>query len=139
LSRTWSRTTRLTQIPPGLDDVAEIDADPEFDPLILRHLGVAHRHLALHVDGTAHRVDDARELDQQAVAGDPDDAAAMLLDHRVGEFAAQHLQPFERALLVDANEPRVADDIGCQDRRQPALYPRFTHFLPGRTTEPLAV
>ena len=112
---------------PVLDDVAEIDADAKLDPPVGRLLGVAQRHLALHVDGAAHRVDDAGELDQQPVAGDPDDAAAVLLDHRVGELAAQHPQPLEGALLVLADEPRVADDIRCQDRRQSALYPRFTH------------
>ena len=112
---------------PVLDDVAEIDADAKLDPPVGRLLDVAQRHLALHVDGAAHRVDDAGELDEQPVAGDPDDAAAVLLDHRVGELAAQHPQPLEGALLVLADKPRVADDVRCQDRGQSALYPRFTH------------
>ncbi len=56
-----------------------------------------------------------------------DHAAAVLLDLWIGELAAQHPQPFERAFLVDADEPRIAHDIGRQDRRQPALYPLFAH------------
>jgi len=47
-------------------------------------LGVAQRHLALHLDRAAHRVDDAGELDEQPVAGGFDDAPAMLLDLRIG-------------------------------------------------------
>ena len=46
------------------DDVAEIDANAELDARIGRHVGVAFGHLALHVDGAAHGVDDAGELDQ---------------------------------------------------------------------------
>ena len=88
-----------------------------------RHAGVAQRHLALHLDRAAHRVDDAGELDQQAVAGGLDDAAAMLGDLGVDQFAAERLQRRERAFLVRAHQPRVAGDIGRQDRRQPPLDP----------------
>ena len=49
-------------------------------------------HLALHLDRAAHRIDDAGELDQQAVAGGLDDAAAMLGDFGVDKFAPQRLQ-----------------------------------------------
>ena len=54
--------------------------------------GVALGHLALHLDRAAHRVDDAGELDQQAVAGGLDDAAAMLRDLGIEQFAPQRLQ-----------------------------------------------
>ena len=57
-----------------------IDADAEFDAPVGRHVGVALRHSALHLDGAAHRIDDAGELDQDAVAGGLDDAAAVLGD-----------------------------------------------------------
>ncbi len=59
------------------DDVADMDADAEFDPLILRHGGVLLGHAALDLDRAARRVDGAGELDQHAVAGGLDDAAAM--------------------------------------------------------------
>ena len=60
-----------------LDDVAEMDADAELDALLGRQAGVALDHAALHLDRAAHRVDDAAELDDRAVAGALDDAAMM--------------------------------------------------------------
>src|SRR6266446_4510810 len=101
LSRTWSRTTRLTQIPPGSakcfepcgdidavavnvvlvnDDVAEIDADAELDAALLGDAVIAQCHFALQFDRARHRIDDAGEFDQQPVAGGLHDAAAMLGD-----------------------------------------------------------
>ena len=77
--------------------------------------GVALGHLALHLDRAAHRIDDAGELDQQAVAGGLDDAAAMLGDLGVDQFAPKRLQRGERALLVRAHQPRVAGDIGGEN------------------------
>ena len=62
------------------DDVAEIDADAEFDPLRARASGVALGHALLHGHGAGDRFDDARELDQHAVAGRLDDAALVLGD-----------------------------------------------------------
>ena len=45
--------------------------------------GFAVDHPTLHLGGTAHRIDDARKLHEQAAAGGFDDAAAVLLDLRV--------------------------------------------------------
>jgi hypothetical protein len=39
------------------------------------------------------------------------------------EIAAQRFEAFERAFLVGAHQPRIADDISGQDRRQPSLDP----------------
>src|SRR5262249_50594208 len=51
------------------DDVADIDADAEFDATAGQHIGVPLGHLALDFDGTAYRVDDAGKLGKQTVAG----------------------------------------------------------------------
>src|ERR1700730_11288461 len=80
LSRIWSRTVREMQIPPGSasassraatltpspkdvsalgDDIAEVDADAQPDPPLVRRLGLPVDHPALHLGGAAHRVDDA--------------------------------------------------------------------------------
>src|ERR1700730_5251042 len=112
---------------PIIHDVAEIDADAELDPLIRRHLGVAQGHLALCVDRAAYRVDDTGEFDQEAIAGNSDNTTAVLLDHRIDNLAAQHPQPFERTLLIHTHQPRIAHDIGRQNRRQPTLCPLVTH------------
>ena len=85
-----------------LDDVAEMNADAEFDAAIGRHAGVALDHRVLHFDGAAHRVDHAAELDERAVAGALDDAPVMDRDGRVDQIAAQRAQPRERAILVRA-------------------------------------
>ena len=60
------------------DDVAEVDADAEDEAPRRAACPVAPRHASLEVDGAAHRVDDALEFDQHAVAGGLDDAALAL-------------------------------------------------------------
>ena len=74
------------------DEVAEIDPDPKGDAFVFRHLGIALEHRPLDLDGATHRIDDAREFDQHAVAGGLDDAAVMLADFRVDKLAAMRLQ-----------------------------------------------
>src|SRR6202022_2455790 len=68
----------------ALDDhVAEIDADAQLDAAVRRDVAVALAYRLLHRDCAAHRVDDARKLHQQAVAGGLDEAAVMLGDLRI--------------------------------------------------------
>ena len=62
--------------------------------------GIAFRHRLLHLDGAAHRIDDAGEFDEQPVAGSLHDASAMLLDLGVRQFAAQRRQSCMRALFI---------------------------------------
>jgi hypothetical protein len=70
----------------------------------------------LQLDGAAHRIDDAGELDEQPVPGRLDDAAAVLLDLRVAQLAADRFQRGERAFLVRTHQPRISGNIGGQDR-----------------------
>ena len=102
------------------DDVAEIDPDPEPDPAVLGHTGLAIDHRPLQLGGAADRVDDAREFHQHPVAGGLDDAAGMLADLRVDELAAMRLEAFVRAFLVRAHQARVARHIGGEDRGETA-------------------
>jgi hypothetical protein len=46
------------------DDVALVDADAELDPLFGWHVRVPVRQRPLHLDGAAHRVDDAGKFHQ---------------------------------------------------------------------------
>jgi hypothetical protein len=52
-----------------LDDVADIDADPEFNALIRRCRCVAFGHATLNIDRAAPRIHNAVELSQEAIAG----------------------------------------------------------------------
>src|ERR1700694_3384022 len=70
-----------------LDDVADIDADAEFDALVRGHSGVALGHGALDFHSTSHGVHRACELDQHAVAGGLDDTASVFSDARVDQLA----------------------------------------------------
>ncbi len=54
-----------------------MNADAEFDPLILRHGGILLGHTALDFNRMAHRIDGAGKLDQHAVTGRLDDVASM--------------------------------------------------------------
>src|SRR5262249_15151014 len=93
------------------DDVAEVQPDAKFDAAFCRYLGITLGHSALDLDCAAYRVDDTGELDEDAVARGLDDAAAMLLDFGIDQFAPMALQRGERAFLVDPHQPRIARDI----------------------------
>jgi hypothetical protein len=110
------------------DDVADIDAHAKFDAALCRCGGVAGHHLPLHLDRTAHRVDDTAELGKEAVAGSLDDATAMLGDFGITELTANRPQRRERALLIFAHQPRIAGNIDRQNGRQSSLDPPFAHL-----------
>src|SRR4051794_37465393 len=75
------------------DYVAEIDADPEDDPLIIGCFCVPFLHFTLDRDSTGDGLNDARELDQEAIAGRLDDAALVFTDFGVDQFAAMGSEP----------------------------------------------
>jgi hypothetical protein len=85
-----------------LDDVADVDPDTEFDPLFSWHTGVALDHRALDFDGAAHFVDDAAELDDDAVAGARNDPPMVERDGRVNKVAAEPPQTRQSLLLFRA-------------------------------------
>src|ERR1700731_1498563 len=111
------------------DHVAEIDADAKLYPPRRRDVRVASRHPALDLRGAQHRVGDAVELDQHAVAGGLDDAAAVLRDSRIDQLDPMGLETRECPRLVDLHEPTVADHVGGEDRSEPALWSRDVHFF----------
>jgi hypothetical protein len=81
----------------------------------------------LDLEGAAHRVDHAAELNDRAVAGALHDAPVMDGDDGVDEIAAQGPQARKDSILVRASEPAISDDIRDQDRRE---LPGFTHCAP---------
>jgi hypothetical protein len=110
-----------------LNDIAEMNANPELDALLGQHAGVALDHSGLDFDRAAHGVDHAAELDDQAVAGALDDAAVMGGDGGFDQIAAQTPEPRQGAILVRSREPAVADDIRDQNRRD---LPGLAHRAP---------
>ena len=84
----------------------------KFDAFAGRDPYVALDHGVLHFECAAHRVDDAAELDDAAVAGALDDAAMMHGDCGVNQIAAQRPQPRQNPVLVGSGKPRIPDDIG---------------------------
>jgi hypothetical protein len=104
-----------------VDDVADVDADPEADALRLGDVLLALGHAALDRDRADDRVNGARELAEDAVAHQLDDTPAMLDDERLDQFLAVSLEAVEGALLVAPYQARVADHIRRQDGGEPTV------------------
>jgi len=81
----------------------------------------------LHLDGAAHGVDHAAEFEENAVAGSLDDAPVMRVDRGIDQIAPQAPEPRQRAILVRAGEPAVADDVRDQDSSD---FPSSRHGAP---------
>lgn len=50
----------------------------------------------------------------------------MLLDLRIDELPEMRLEARVRSLFIGTHQPRVAGDIGGEDRRKSALYAIFS-------------
>ena len=105
-----------------LDDVAEVDADPKLDAAIVRKAGVSLDETVLHLNPAAHRIDDAPELDEDAVAGAFHHPAIVNRNAGVDQIAAERPEPGQDAVLVRAGKPRKADNVGDQYRRELARH-----------------
>jgi hypothetical protein len=93
-------------------DVADIDADAEFDLAIIGDPGIAIMHAGLDLDSTARGVEHAAELDEEAVAHHLEDAPAVFRYGRIEELAAMLPKSAERAFLIGLHKSAVAHDIG---------------------------
>ena len=92
--------------------VAKVDADAEADGSIRRLIAIMDRNLLLHLHRTAHRSIDAVEHDEQRVAAGLNDPAAMLLDRRVDQVAAERTQPCKRPCVIQADQAAVTHHVG---------------------------
>ena len=109
------------------DDVAEIDADPQHDFRLAQRF-IGHQAVrALHRKRAMDRVDDAGEFHDGAVADQLDDPAVMGGDRGIEHHLAVLLEGGERAFLVDPHQPRIADHIGREDRRELTVDAFFRH------------
>jgi hypothetical protein len=105
------------------DDIAKINADAKQRPLVFRDAGGAFGHGHLHLDGAAHGIDDAGELDQEPVAGGFYDAPVMGDYLAVEQLRAQRIEARQGARLIGRHHAAITDNIGGKDRREPPLLP----------------
>ena len=125
-----------------VDDVAEVDADPEAEALGVRDLPLPLHHATLDADGALDGLDGAGELAQRAVAHQLDDAAAVLGQEWLDQLPVVRLEALERASLVALHQARVTGHVGGEDGGEPALRSGRGHdnppggvyppFAPGR-------
>ena len=79
------------------------------------------------VKTTGDRIHGTGKLDQKAVAGRLENAAAELFGCRVKDILPQLFKARQRAGFVGTHQPRIADNIRRQDRRQSPF--RIRHGL----------
>ena len=80
--------------------IAEVDPNPELDPLLWRSGRVAVGHPPLHLHGAPDGVDHAGELGQEPVAGGLDDTPPVLGDLRLDQVPEVGLETLVRPLLI---------------------------------------
>ena len=97
-----------------MNDIADVNTDAEFDPLMLWHGSVLLGHAALDVDRTAHRINGAGELDQHAVTRRLDDAAPVGGDRGIDQGLSRGLQPGQGTFLVSSHQPAVPGDFSAR-------------------------
>jgi hypothetical protein len=102
--------------------IAQVDADPEADAAILRHIGLTSGQGDLDINGAPDGFDRAVELDEQAVAHGLDDPPAMPGDSWIDQGPSVGLQPRDRAFLVQPDQARVASHVGAHEGHQLALH-----------------
>ena len=115
------------------NDVADIDANAEFQALVRRYLRISSDDAALNFDRTSDRVHDARKLGEDAIACGVGDVAAVPLDRGIAEFAAMSPQLGMRAFLVGTHQPAVSSHVGRENGREVASNSRLFQISAPRT------
>ena len=114
----------------GFDnDVAEVDADAQDDNRRRAVLVRRQSSRALNRERAIDRVDDARELDDRAIADQLHDAAVVSGDCRIEHGFAMPLQGGQRAGLVRSHQPRIADHVSGKNGRKLTVNALFGHEL----------
>ena len=83
------------------DNITDVNADAKFNPLVLRHIGIAFRHAALDFVCASDGIDHAGELNEDAVPCILDDTSAMLSDFGIEKRLSKSFQLRQRAFFVD--------------------------------------
>jgi hypothetical protein len=103
------------EIAPFNDDVALMHADPHLDTLTFGKGRIARQYPFLNAYGSPKRLHGARELSQQPIPDELEDAPAMLGHDRVDDALAYFPQGGECPCLVLADQPAEADHVGRED------------------------
>ena len=99
-----------------------VDPDAEPDGAVGGLLTVVFRNLLLHLHGTAYGSVYAVEYDQQGVAACLYYPAAMLLDRRVYQGAAQRSQTYKCPRVIQSDQSAVTDHVGIErDDQLPSI------------------
>jgi hypothetical protein len=104
-----------------------MDAHPKIDTAFRRQSGIPLDHSALYLDGAADGINDASELDEDAIARPLNDPAVMQSDGGVNQIAADGTQPRKRPLLIGTGQLAVPDYVRREDRCE---LPGFGHERP---------
>ena len=99
---------------------------PKLNATFSRKAGVALDRAGLHLDGAAHGVDHAAELNEAPVAGALHYAPVMRGDGGIDQIAPQPAQSRKGAILIGASKPAVSDHVRYQYRCE---LPVFDHGI----------
>jgi len=86
-------------------------------------------HCALEPDRTGDSADNTRKFRENSIAGEFYDAALVLGDFALNDFAADFFQLRKRSGFIAFHQPAVTDDVGCQDRGE-ANVPWSSEYAP---------
>ena len=94
--------------------VADVDTHAVVHLSVCRKLDVPHGKLSLHLNRALHRVNHARKLGQEIIAGGIDHPAGMVLNGLGHQLPICGQRP-NRGNLIITHEATIALDIGAQD------------------------
>jgi len=106
------------------DDVPQMKAGPEYDHPFLGLAPIGLGNGLLKLDGSGEGIDRARELDQPAIALEPDHTSAMPRDSRSQPLVDVVQKSCNGTALILTHQPGRADSVHKEDRCQSALLAR---------------
>ena len=102
-------------------DIAEIDADAEYDPQLCRHISLSLCHFSLNGCPALYGVDNGCELYDRSIAHQLHYAAVVSGQKRVNKIAPQIPNCPKSARFIEFDQARVANNIGRHDGGEPSL------------------
>src|SRR5262249_29865567 len=105
-------------------DVAQVKTDPKHDGLVVGLVAICLDHCLLEVYRRGERVHGADELNQAAVALEPDHSTATARGGWCEPLVQMFEKPRNRAALVSAHQARRSNCVCKKDRSQFALLTR---------------